>query len=94
MIPGLGRSPGEGNGNPFQYSCLKNPMDREEPGRLQSMESQRVKQAYTSHLKAEKIYFRLWVRGDSLIVQLVNNPPTMQEMLIQFLGRQDPLEKG
>ena len=27
-IPGLGRSPGEGNGNPFQYSCLKNFMDR------------------------------------------------------------------
>ena len=27
--PGLGRSPGVGNGNPFQYSCLKNPMDRE-----------------------------------------------------------------
>ena len=26
-IPGSGRSPGEGNGNPFQYSCLKNPMD-------------------------------------------------------------------
>ena len=28
VIPGLGRSPGEGNGNPFQYSCLANPMDR------------------------------------------------------------------
>ena len=28
LIPGLGRSPGEGNGYPFQYSCLKNPMDR------------------------------------------------------------------
>ena len=28
LIPGLGRSPGEGNGNPFQYSCLGNPMDR------------------------------------------------------------------
>ena len=27
-IPGLGRSPGEGNGNPFQYSSLGNPMDR------------------------------------------------------------------
>jgi len=27
-IPGLGRSPGEGNGNPVQYSCLENPMDR------------------------------------------------------------------
>ena len=28
-IPGLGRSPGEGNGNPLQYSCLENPMDGE-----------------------------------------------------------------
>ena len=27
-IPGLGRPPGEGNGNPLQYSCLENPMDR------------------------------------------------------------------
>ena len=27
-IPGWGRSPGEGNGNLFQYSCLENPMDR------------------------------------------------------------------
>ena len=26
--PGLGRSPGGGNGNPLQYSCLENPMDR------------------------------------------------------------------
>ena len=26
-IPGLGRSPGEGNGNPLQYSCLENPRD-------------------------------------------------------------------
>ena len=29
LIPGWGRSPGEGNGNPFQYSCLENFMDRE-----------------------------------------------------------------
>ena len=50
-IPGWGRSPGEGNGNPFQYSCLENPMERgawrvtvhgvakswtQEPGELQS----------------------------------------------------------
>ena len=27
LIPGLGRSPKEGNGNPLQYSCLENPMD-------------------------------------------------------------------
>ena len=28
LIPGLGRSPGVGNGNPLQYSCLENTMDR------------------------------------------------------------------
>ena len=28
LIPGLGRSPGEGNSNPLQYACLGNPMDR------------------------------------------------------------------
>ena len=27
LIPGLGKSPGEGNGNPLQYSCLENPMN-------------------------------------------------------------------
>ena len=42
-IPGLGISFGERNGNPLQYSCLKNYMNRgAEPGRLQSMGSQRV----------------------------------------------------
>ena len=41
-IPGLGRSPGEGNGNPLRYSCLKNFMDRE-PGGLKFMGSQRVR---------------------------------------------------
>ena len=40
-IPGSGRSPGEGNGNPLQYSCLEIPYT-EEPGGLQSMGSQRV----------------------------------------------------
>ena len=40
LIPGLGRSPREGNGNPLQHSCLGNPMDRgEEAGGLQSMEA-------------------------------------------------------
>ena len=40
-IPGLGRSPGEGNGNPLQYFCLENPKDRGDC-RLQSTGSQRV----------------------------------------------------
>ena len=30
----------------------------------------------------------------SLIAQLVKNPPTMQETLVQYLGQEDPLEKG
>ena len=41
LIPGLGRSPGEGNSNPPQYLAWKIPWT-EEPGGLQSMRSQRV----------------------------------------------------
>ena len=41
-IPDPGRSPGDGNGNPFYYSCLGNRMD-EEPGGLQFTGSQRVR---------------------------------------------------
>ena len=40
-IPGSGRSPGEGNGNPLQHSCLEIPW-MEEPDRLQSVGSQRI----------------------------------------------------
>ena len=42
LISGSTRYPGEGHGNPLQYSCLENPMDREETGGLQSMGLQRV----------------------------------------------------
>ena len=41
LIPGSGKSPREGNGNPLQYSCLGNPMDKESGG-LQSMGSPEV----------------------------------------------------
>ena len=41
-IPGSGKFPGEGNGNPLQYSCLENPMDGGAWCRLLSMGSQRV----------------------------------------------------
>ena len=41
-IPGWGRSPGEGNGYPLQYSCLENPMDRGAWRAVQSMGSLRV----------------------------------------------------
>ena len=52
LIPGSGRSPGEGIGYSFQYSRA------------------------------------------SLVAQLVKNLPAMQETLVQFLGQEDPLEKG
>ena len=42
-VPGLGRSPGEGNGNPLQYACFTIPWT-EEPAGQQSMRSQRVGQ--------------------------------------------------
>ena len=42
LISGLGRSPGGGHGNPLHYSCLENPPWSEEPGGLESTESQRV----------------------------------------------------
>ena len=41
LIPGWGRSPEGGNGNPVQYSCLGNPMDKE-PNGLQSTGLQKV----------------------------------------------------
>ena len=46
LILESGRSPGGGNGNPLQYSCLENPREipfTEEPGGLQAMGSQRVR---------------------------------------------------
>ena len=44
LIPESGRSPGGGHGNPLQYSCLENPMDRQTAcqGRLHSMGALRV----------------------------------------------------
>ena len=42
LIPGSGQSPGEGNGNPFQYSCLENPMDRGARQAIVHGEGQRV----------------------------------------------------
>ena len=43
-IPGLGRSPGEGNGNPLQYPCLENSMHSDG---LQSVGSERVRHTHT-----------------------------------------------
>ena len=42
LIPGLGRSPGGGHGNPLQYTCLENPHGQRSLAGLQPMGSQRV----------------------------------------------------
>ena len=57
LIPGLGKSPGVGSGNPLQYSCLGNLLD-EEPGEFQSMGLQRVRQdlAAEHRLMRTKMY--------------------------------------
>ena len=56
-IPGLGRSPGRGYGNPFQYSCLENPMDRG-AWRLQYRGLQRVRHNWSdlAHKHAREIF--------------------------------------
>ena len=56
--PELGRSPGEGNGNPVQYSCWRIPW-REEPDGLQSVRSQRVRHAWTTNTSSSNC-MRLW----------------------------------
>ena len=57
-IPGLGRSPGEGNGNPLQYSCLGNPMDRG-AWRATAHGSQRVRDNQeTKHVLKNIMYFK------------------------------------
>ena len=78
-IPGSGRSPGEGNGCPLQYSCLENPMDRG-ACRLQSMGSQQAGHdwsnlAHTSYtnillyilynfsFESNKIHYRVFKRS-------------------------------
>ena len=58
LIPGLGGSPGEGNGNPLQYSCLENSMDRVS-GRLQSMGFQRVRHDWVTNTHTYRR--KLWV---------------------------------
>ena len=77
-IPGSGRSPEEGNGNPLQYSCLENPMDQKqtnkqtEPGGLQSMghkESDITEHTHRYAQRAESFALSLeavWIQGPAL----------------------------
>ena len=71
-IPGLGRSPGEGSGNPLQYSCLGNPMDRGPwRGTIRGVEkeldtTERLNNnnntTFTPCFALYRIYYKEWVR--------------------------------
>ena len=88
-IPGLGRSPGEGNGNPLQYSCLENPMDR---GAWQAIVHGVPKsRTRLSDFTFTFTFFRS--HGASLVAQRIKRLRAMQETWVRSLGWEDPLEK-
>ena len=67
-IPGLGRSPGEGNGNPLQYSCLENPMDK---GAWQATVPRGRKESDTT----EQLHFSKGVRDNHRSTQTSSDKP-------------------
>ena len=89
LIPGLGRSPGEGNGNPFQYSCLENSMDW---GAWWAT-VHGVAKSQTRLSNFTLLYKRGFPGGPS------GKEPTCQcrrlkKCRVWSLGREDPLEEG
>ena len=87
-VPGSGRSPGEENGNPFQYSCLRNPIDG---GAWRAT----VHGVTKSQMRLRDFTFTftfITFHGYPGI-SVVKNLPAKQEMWIQSPGWEDPLEK-
>ena len=101
LIPELGRSPGEGNGYPLQYSCLENPMDGE--ARLQSMVGYSLwgcKELDTT----ERLHFHFSLSPDN--VHTCSHatwehrpvpsvcPLTLRLSIYSMAGQEDPLGEG
>ena len=88
LIPGLGKSPGEGNGNPLHYSCLGNPMDRQAwwatVHRVTKSQTWLSNKAHT-HTCPEK---NLWMRTERREVQIDFHLEEKKKNLIVRLGLQ------
>ena len=85
LIPGSGRSPGEGNGNPLQHSCLENPTD----GRsLIAYSPWGRKESDVIDFTSLHNHVRT-----SPVAQMVKSLPAMRKTWVRSLGREDPLEK-
>ena len=82
-IPGSGSSPGEGNDNPLQYSCLENPVDR--GGWWAAVHG--VAQSRTRLTRLSSSSSRA-----SLVAQWKRTHLPMQETWVRSLGQEDPLE--
>ena len=79
-IPGSGRSPGEMNGNPLQYFCLENPMDRG-GGRLQSVESDWMT---NTHLSESEINLKLSEKSQSTVQKTSFSQPFETKLLTWY----------
>ena len=79
-IPGSGRSPRGGNGNPFQYSCLENLMDKEEPRGLQSMGMQEsdTTERLTLHFNRGQEFVKHIVEGMCMHAQSLQSCLTLR----------------
>ena len=100
-IPGLGRFPGEGNGNPLQYSCLENPMDggtwwatvrgvTKSQTRLSDFTFTFTLRGYVQRTLILILFPPLRFPGSSDGKASVYNAETW----VRSLDREDPLEKG
>ena len=65
LIPGLRRCPGKGNGNPLQYSCLGNPMDRSQVG-YSPRDRKRVRHDLATKQQRVCVYFLIYLLENTL----------------------------
>ena len=91
LIPGLGRSSGEGNGNPLHYSYLENSMDRG-PGGLQSMGLQQVRHDWATNFPCLSFCVHCCVNiCNWLFLTRVFLSVSLQEKLFHYILKQSKL---